>query len=126
MMNNGGSLLTLSFYGAKKVMPNYNVMGVAKAALEMSVKYLSVDLGSNNIRVNAISAGPMRTRAGAEIAKSREVYKYTEKNSPLHRNVNLDELGNTALYFVSDLSKAVSGEIHYVDCGFNIIGMPQN
>ena len=107
-------------------MPNYNVMGVAKAALEMSVKYLSVDLGKNNIRVNAISAGPMRTIAGAAIAKAREVYKYTEKNSPLHRNVNLDELGNTALYFVSDLSKAVSGEIHYVDCGFNIIGMPQN
>jgi len=125
MMNNGGSLLTLSFYGANKVMPNYNVMGVAKAALEMSVKYLSVDLGSKNIRVNAISAGPMRTIAGAAIAKAREVYKYTEKNSPLHRNVYLDELGNTALYFVSDLSKAVSGEIHYVDCGFNIIGMPQ-
>ncbi|SVA90461.1 uncharacterized protein METZ01_LOCUS143315 [marine metagenome] len=124
-MNNGGSLLTLSFYGANKVMPNYNVMGVAKAALEMSVKYLSVDLGKNNIRVNAISAGPMRTIAGAAIAKAREVYKYTEKNSPLHRNVRLDELGNTALYFVSDLSKAVSGEIHYVDCGFNIIGMPQ-
>ena len=106
-------------------MPNYNVMGVAKAALEMSVKYLSVDLGKNNIRVNAISAGPMRTISGAAIAKAREVYKYTEKNSPLHRNVRLDELGNTALYFVSDLSKAVSGEIHYVDCGFNIIGMPQ-
>ena len=125
MMNNGGSLLTLSFYGANKVMPNYNVMGVAKAALEMSVKYLSVDLGKNNIRVNAISAGPMRTMAGAAIAKAREVYKYTEKNSPLRRNVRLEELGNTALYFVSDLSKAVSGEIHYVDCGFNIIGMPQ-
>ena len=125
MMNNGGSLLTLSYYGANKVMPNYNVMGVAKAALEMSVKYLSVDLGKNNIRVNAISAGPMRTIAGAAIAKAREVYKYTAKNSPLRRNVRLDELGNTALYFVSDLSKAVSGEIHYVDCGFNIIGMPQ-
>jgi len=126
MMNNGGSLLTLSFYGANKVMPNYNVMGVAKAALEMSVKYLSVDLGKNNIRVNAISAGPMRTIAGAAIAKAREVYKYTETNSPLHRNVRLEELGNTALYFVGDLSKAVSGEIHYVDCGFNIIGMPQH
>ncbi len=125
MMNNGGSLLTLSFYGAKKVMPNYNVMGVAKAALEMSVKYLSVDLGKHNIRVNAISAGPMRTISGAAIANAREVYKYTEKNSPLQRNVSLDELGNTALYLVSDLSKAVSGEIHYVDCGFNIVGMPQ-
>jgi len=106
-------------------MPNYNVMGVAKAALEVSVKYLSVDLGSNNIRINAISAGPMRTISGAAITKAREVYKYTEKNSPLHRNVRLNELGNTALYFVSDLSKAVSGEIHYVDCGFNIIGMSQ-
>ena len=125
MMLEGGSLLTLSFYGAKKVMPNYNVMGVAKAALETSVKYLSVDFGSKNIRVNAISAGPMRTVAGAAIANSREVYKYTEKNSPLNRNVKLDELGNTALYFVSDLSKAVSGEIHFVDCGFNIIGMPK-
>ena len=125
MMNNGGSLLTLSFHGANKVMPNYNVMGVAKAALEMSVKYLSVDLGSKNIRVNAISAGPMRTIAGAAIANSREVYKYTKENSPLQRNVQLDELGNTALYFVSDLSKAISGEVHYVDCGFNIIGMPQ-
>ena len=125
MMKDGGSLLTLSFYGANKVMPNYNIMGIAKAALETSVKYLSVDLGSNNIRVNAISAGPMRTLAGAAISKAREVYKYTEKNAPLQRNVQLEELGNTALYFVSDLSKAVSGEIHYVDCGFNIIGMPQ-
>ena len=125
MMTNGGSLLTLSFYGAKKVMPNYNVMGIAKSALETSVKYLSVDLGNKKIRVNAISAGPMRTLAGAAIANSREVYKYTEKNSPLQRNVQLDELGNAALYFVSDLSEAVSGEIHYVDCGFNVIGMPQ-
>ena len=125
MMANGGSLLTLSFYGAKKVMPNYNVMGIAKAALETSVKYLSVDLGSKNIRVNAISAGPMRTLAGAAIARAREVYKYTEENSPLQRNVQLSELGNTALYLVSDLSKAVSGEIHFVDCGFNIIGMPK-
>jgi len=126
MMDKGGSLLTMSFYGANKVMPNYNVMGVAKAALETSVKYLSVDLGNKNIRVNAISAGPMRTLAGAAIAKAREVYKYTEKNAPLLRNVKLYELGNTALYFVSDLSKAVSGEIHYVDCGFNIVGMPQH
>ena len=106
-------------------MPNYNVMGVAKAALETSIKYLSVDLGSKNIRVNAISAGPVRTISGAAIAKSREVYKYTEQNSPLYRNVKLDELGNTALYFICDLSKAVTGEIHYVDCGFNIIGMPK-
>ena len=126
MMVNGGSLLTLSFYGANKVMPNYNVMGVAKAALETSVKYLSVDLGSKNIRVNAISSGPMRTIAGAAIANAREVYKYTEKNSPLKRNVLLSEIGDSALYLVSDLSKAVSGEIHYVDCGFNIVGMPKN
>ena len=126
LMNDGGSLLTLSFYGSKKVMPNYNVMGIAKAALETSVKYLSVDLGNKNIRVNAISAGPMRTLAGAAISNAREVYKYTEENSSLKRNVSLDELGNTALYFVSDLSKAVTGEIHYVDCGFNIKGMPKN
>ena len=124
IMNEGGSLLTLSFYGANKVMPNYNVMGVAKAALETSVKYLSVDLGEKNIRVNAISAGPMRTLAGAAIANSREVFKYTQENSALKRNVSLEELGNTALYFVSDLSNAVTGEIHYVDCGFNIKGMP--
>ena len=126
MMVDGGSLVTLSFYGANKVMPNYNVMGIAKAALEISVKYLSVDLGNKNIRVNAISAGPMRTLAGAAIAKAREVYKYTEQNSPLQRNVYLEELGNAALYLVSDLSKAVSGEIHFVDCGFNIVGMPKN
>ena len=125
-MNNGGSLLTLSFFGAKKVIPNYNVMGIAKAALETSVKYLSVDLGPKNIRVNAISSGPMRTLAGAAIANAREVYKYTEENSSLKRNVNLHELGNTSVYFVSDLSQAVTGEIHYVDCGFNIKGMPKN
>ena len=125
-MKNGGSLVTLSFYGAKKVMPNYNVMGIAKSALETSVKYLSVDLGSQDIRVNAISAGPMRTISGAAIAKSREVYKYTQAHSPLKRNVNLEELGNTAVYLVSDLSKGISGEIHYVDCGFNITGMPKN
>ena len=126
IMNDGGSLLTLTFYGSNKVMPNYNVMGVAKAALETSVRYLSVDLGNKNIRVNAISAGPMRTLAGAAIANAREVYNFTQANSALKRNVELDEIGNTALYFVSDLSKAVTGEIHYVDCGFNIIGMPKS
>ena len=124
ILNNGSSLLTLSFYGSTKVMPNYNVMGVAKAALETSVKYLSVDLGSKNIRVNAISAGPMRTLAGAAIANARDVYKYTQENSPLNRNVYLEELGKSALYFVSDLSNSVTGEVHYVDCGFNIKGMP--
>ena len=126
ILNPGSSLLTLSFYGATKVMPNYNVMGVAKAALETSVKYLSVDLGAKNIRVNAISAGPMRTLAGAAIANARQVYKYTEENSSLKRNVLLEELGNSALYLVSDLSTAITGEIHYVDCGFNVIGMPKN
>jgi len=125
IMNNGGSLLTLSFYGSNKVIPNYNVMGVAKAALETSVKYLSVDLGEKNIRVNAISAGPMRTLAGAAISNAREVYNFTQKNSPLKRNVELEEIGKTALYFISDLSKAVTGEVHYVDCGYNIIGMPK-
>tara|TARA_Y100000590_G_scaffold233313_1_gene262789 strand:+ start:1714 stop:2490 length:777 start_codon:yes stop_codon:yes gene_type:complete len=125
ILNEGSSLLTLSFYGSKKVMPNYNVMGVAKAALETSVKYLSVDLGSRNIRVNAISAGPMRTLSGAAIANAREVYKYTEENSSLKRNVLLEELGNSALYLISDLSAGVTGEIHYVDCGFNVLGMPK-
>ena len=126
IINPGGSLLTLSFYGANKVMPNYNVMGVAKAALETSVKYLSVDLGDQDIRVNAISAGPMRTLAGAAIANARDVFNYTSENSSLKRNVNLDELGNSALYLVSDLSTAITGEIHYVDCGFNIVGMPKS
>jgi len=126
IINKNGSLITLSFYGANKVMPNYNVMGVAKAALETSVKYLSVDLGEQNIRVNAISAGPMRTLAGAAIANAREVFKYTNENSSLKRNVSLDELGNSALYLVSEMSAAVTGEIHYVDCGFNIVGMPRS
>ena len=122
MMPNGGSMITLTYYGAEKVMPHYNVMGVAKAALETSVKYLSVDLGGQDIRVNAISAGPMRTLAGAAIANARDVFNYTSENSSLKRNVNLDELGNSALYLVSDLSSAMTGEIHYVDCGFNIVG----
>ena len=125
-IKNGGSLVTLSFYGANKVMPNYNIMGIAKAALETSVKYLSVDLGKKNIRVNAISAGPMRTLAGAAIANAREVYKHTQENSPLKRNVNLEEIGNSALFLVSNLSQSITGEIHYVDCGYNIIGMPKN
>jgi len=126
ILNPGGSLVTLSFHGASKVMPNYNVMGVAKAALETSVKYLSVDLGDQDVRVNAISAGPMRTLAGAAIANARDVFNYTSENSSLKRNVNLDELGNSALYLVSDLSTAITGEIHYVDCGFNIVGMPKS
>tara|TARA_B100001540_G_C15678208_1_gene583563 strand:- start:19 stop:789 length:771 start_codon:yes stop_codon:yes gene_type:complete len=125
IIKNGGSLLTLSFYGANKVMPNYNVMGIAKAALETSVKYLSVDLGDKNIRVNAISAGPMRTLSGAVIGKSREMYNFTKNNAALKRNVELEELGNSALYLISELSSSVTGEIHYVDCGYNIIGMPK-
>tara|TARA_Y100000590_G_scaffold468979_1_gene654222 strand:+ start:1686 stop:2456 length:771 start_codon:yes stop_codon:yes gene_type:complete len=124
LMENGGSAITLTFHGSTKVMPNYNVMGIAKAALETSVKYLSVDLGLNNIRVNAISAGPMRTLSGAAISDARKVFQHTKKYSPLGRNVDLEELGNTALYLVSDLSSGVTGEILYVDCGYNIIGMP--
>ena len=124
IMNNGGSILTLSFYGSSKVIPNYNLMGVAKAALETSVKYLSVDLGSKNIRVNAISAGPMRTIAGAAINNAREVFKFTEKHSALKRNAQLEEVGKSALYLLSDMSLGVTGEVHYVDCGYNIIGMP--
>ncbi len=126
IMNQGGSILTLSFYGSNKVIPNYNLMGIAKAALETSVKYLSVDLGQKNIRVNAISAGPMRTIAGAAINNAREVFKFTEKNSALNRNAQLDEIGKSALYLISDMSSAVTGEVHYVDCGYNIIGMPRD
>jgi len=124
IMNDGGSILTLTFYGSNKVIPNYNLMGIAKAALETSVKYLSVDLGHKNIRVNAISAGPMRTIAGAAINNAREVFKFTEKYSALKRNTQLDEIGKSALYFVSDMSSAVTGEIHYVDAGYNKAGMP--
>lgn len=124
LMSGGGSIVTLSFYGSEKVVPNYNVMGVAKAALETSVKYLSADLGSKNIRVNAISSGPMRTLSGAAIKNAREVFKFAQNNSPLKRSVSLQEIGNTTTYLVSDLSTAVTGEILYVDCGYNIMGMP--
>lgn len=125
LMTQGGSMITLSYLGSERVMPNYNVMGVAKAALEASVRYLAVDLGSRNIRVNSISAGPMRTLAGAVIGNARHTFKFTTQASPLQRPVTLQELGNTALYFLSDLSTAVTGENHYVDCGFNVIGMPR-
>ena len=124
MMKKGGSAVTLSYYGAEKAMPNYNVMGVAKAALESSVRYLAADLGQDGIRVNAISAGPMRTLAGAVIGSARTTFKYNQLTSPLQRSVELDELGGTGLYLLSDLSGAVTGEIHYVDCGFNAVGMP--
>ena len=126
LMKNGGSAVTLSYYGAEKVMPNYNVMGVAKAALEASTKYLAADLGAQNIRVNAISAGPMRTLAGSAIGSARQTFKYNVATAPLRRSVRLDELGNTGLYLLSDLSSAVTGEIHYVDGGFNKIGMPSH
>lgn len=124
MMNESGSLLTLSYHGANAVMPNYNVMGVAKAALEASVRYLASDLGPDGVRVNAISAGPMRTLAGSAVGAARQIYNYNREVSPLRRNVMLDDVGGAGLYLLSDLSKAVTGEIHYVDCGFNAIGMP--
>ena len=126
LMNEGGSLLTLSYGGAQKVSPNYNVMGVAKAALEASVKYMAADLGPQGVRVNAISAGPMRTLAGAVIGDSRFVFKWTETHSPLQRNVSLDQVGGSALYLLSDLAGGVTGEIHYVDAGYNIINMPRH
>tara|TARA_Y100000034_G_scaffold136078_1_gene210650 strand:- start:324 stop:1124 length:801 start_codon:yes stop_codon:yes gene_type:complete len=123
LMKNGGSAITLSYYGAQKVMPNYNVMGVAKAALEASVRYLAADLGEDNIRVNGISAGPMRTLAGSAIGSARKTFKYNTLTAPLQRAVGLDELGQSGLYLISDMSAAVTGEIHYVDCGFNAVGM---
>lgn len=124
LMKEGGSAVTLSYYGAEKVMPNYNVMGVAKAALEASVRYLAADLGPEGVRVNAISAGPMRTLAGAVIGGARKTFKYNVLSSPLRRSVELEELGGAGLYLLSDLSSAVTGEVHYVDCGFNAVGMP--
>lgn len=123
LMKNGGSAITLSYLGAQRVMPNYNVMGVAKAALETSTKYLAADLGEKDIRVNAISAGPMRTLAGSAIANARQTFKYNVETAPLKRSVTLDDLGGTALYLLSDLSNGVTGEIHFVDCGFNAVGM---
>lgn len=126
LMKNGGSAMTLSYYGAEKVMPNYNVMGVAKAALEASTRYLAADLGPQGIRVNAVSAGPMRTIAGSAIGSARVTYKYNILTAPLRRAVELDELGGTAVYLLSHLGGAVTGETHYVDCGFNALGMPQN
>lgn len=122
-MKKGGSAITLSYYGAQKVMPNYNVMGVAKSALEASVRYLAADLGAQDIRVNAISAGPMRTLAGSAIGSARQTFKHNVETAPLGRSVTLDELGGTALYFLSPLSGAVTGETHFVDCGFNVVGM---
>ncbi|HBN52448.1 MAG TPA: enoyl-[acyl-carrier-protein] reductase FabI, partial [Thalassospira sp.] len=123
LMTDGGSLLTLSYYGAEKVMPHYNVMGVAKAALEASVKYLANDLGPDRIRVNAISAGPMKTLAASGIGDFRYILKWNEYNSPMRRNVTLDDVGGSGLYFLSDLSTGVTGETHHVDCGYHTVGM---
>nr|WP_184002227.1 enoyl-ACP reductase FabI [Stakelama sediminis] len=123
MMPNGGSLLTLTYYGSEKVVPHYNVMGVAKSALDTSVQYLAVDLGRDNIRVNAISAGPIRTLAASGIGDFRYILKWNELNSPLKRNVTIEDVGGAGLYLLSDLSNGVTGEIHHVDAGYNVIGM---
>jgi enoyl-[acyl-carrier protein] reductase I len=120
----GGSLVTLTYLGAQRVMPNYNVMGVAKAALEASVRYLAADLGRDGIRVNAISAGPMRTLAGSAVGDARTVFKWNRTHSPLKKSVELEHVGGAALYLLSDLSGGVTGEIHFVDSGFNVVGMP--
>jgi enoyl-[acyl-carrier protein] reductase I len=123
LMTNGGSMLTLTYYGAEKWMPHYNVMGVAKAALEASVRYLAADLGQKAIRVNAISAGPVKTLAAAGVRDFRYILTWCEHNTPLRRNVAVDEIGNAGVYFLSDLSSAVTGEIHHVDSGYHILGM---
>jgi enoyl-[acyl-carrier protein] reductase I len=125
LMPNGGSMLTLTYNGGDRAMPNYNVMGLAKAALESSVRYLAVDYGSQNIRVNAISAGPIRTLAGAGINDARYMFAFQQRHSPLGRGVTLEELGGAGLYLCSDLSGGVTGEIHFVDSGYNVIAMPQ-
>ena len=123
MMDQGGSLLTLTYAGAERVMPHYNVMGVAKAALEASVRYLAVDLGGQGIRVNAISAGPIKTLAASGIGDFRYILKWNEYNSPLKRNVRIDEVGGAALYLLSDLGTGTTGDIHHVDCGYHVVGM---
>ncbi len=125
MMPEGGSILTLSYYGAEKVVPHYNVMGVAKAALETSVKYLANDLGPDKIRVNAISAGPIRTLAASGIGDFRYILKWNELNSPLRRNVTIEDVGGSALYLLSDLASGVTGETHHVDAGYHLVGMKQ-
>jgi enoyl-[acyl-carrier protein] reductase I len=123
LMKAGGSLLTLTYAGAERVMPHYNVMGVAKAALEASVRYLAVDLGGDNIRVNAISAGPIKTLAASGIGDFRYILKWNQLNSPLKRNVTIEDVGGAGLYLLSDLSAGVSGEVHHVDCGYHVVGM---
>ena len=124
LLSKNSSVLTLSYYGGVKYIPNYNLMGVAKAALEMTTKYLAEDLGKDGVRVNAISAGPIKTLAAAGIGDFRFMLKWNEAHSPLKKNVTTDEVGNSGMYLLSDLSSAVTGEIHYVDCGYNLMGMP--
>ena len=124
ILNDGASLLTLSYLGSERYIPHYNVMGVAKAALESSVRYMAVDFGDRGIRVNAISAGPIKTLAASGIGDFRKILTYNEENSPLRRNVTIEQVGNSAMYLLSDLSSGVSGEIHYVDSGYNVTGMP--
>jgi len=123
LMSGGGAILTLTYYGAEKVMPHYNVMGVAKAALEASVKYLAADLGKSGIRVNAISAGPIRTLAASGIGDFRYILKWNEHNSPLRRTVTIEDVGYSAVYILSDWGRSVTGEIHHVDCGYHVVGM---
>ncbi|MCK0170180.1 enoyl-ACP reductase FabI [Aliiroseovarius sp. S1123] len=123
LMTDGGSMLTLTYYGAEQVMPHYNVMGVAKAALEASVRYLAEDLGKDGIRVNSISAGPIKTLAASGIGDFRYILKWNELNSPLRRNVSIDDVGNSALYLLSDLGSGVTGETHHVDAGYHVVGM---
>ncbi len=125
MMNEGGSLLTLTYGGATRVMPNYNVMGLAKAALESSVRYLASDLGPQGVRVNAISAGPIRTLAGAGIGEARAMFSFQRAHSPLRRAVTIEDVGGSALYLLSDLASGVTGEVHFVDAGYNVISMPR-
>jgi enoyl-[acyl-carrier protein] reductase I len=123
MMSEGGSIVTLTYYGSEKVMPHYNVMGVAKAALEASVRYLAKDLGAQGIRINAISAGPIKTLAASGIGDFRYILKWNELNAPLKRNVTIDEIGGAGLYLLSDLGAGVTGEVHHVDCGYHVVGM---
>ena len=125
LMVDGGSILTLTYDGSRKFIRNYNVMGLAKAALESSVRYLAADLGSSNIRVNALSAGPMKTLAMAGISGGKDMMKWSEKNSLMNRNISLEDVGKSGLYLLSDLSSGVTGEIHYVDCGYNVVGVPK-
>ncbi|MEX0583896.1 MAG: SDR family oxidoreductase, partial [Sneathiella sp.] len=123
LMSDGGSMVTLTYYGAERVIPHYNVMGVAKAGLEAAVRYLAVEMGKNNIRVNALSAGPIKTLAASGIGDFRYILKWNEYNSPLKRNVTIDDVGNSALYLLSDLGGGVSGETHHVDAGYHVVGM---